>query len=76
LVKLFNPGLPWILFHALRPGRLTTFHLPAQDHSQPALALGGITVSPLPLIIVGFLSAAFLVLTATPAAFSELNRNS
>jgi len=49
--------------------------LPAQDHS-PALALGGITVSPLPLIIVRFLSVAFLVLTATPAAFLELNRNS
>jgi hypothetical protein len=50
--------------------------LPAQDHSQPALALGGITVWPLPLIIVRFLSAAFFVLTATPAAFFELNRNS
>jgi hypothetical protein len=50
--------------------------LPAKDRSQPALALSGITVSPLPLIIVRFLSAAYLVLTATPAAFSKLNRNS
>jgi hypothetical protein len=33
--------------------------LPAQDHSQPALAVGGITVSPLPLIIVRFLSVSF-----------------
>ena len=40
--------------HMLRPGILTTFHLPVQDHSYPALALGGITVYPSTLIIVRF----------------------
>jgi hypothetical protein len=38
----------------LRPGILTTFHLPVQDHSYPALPLAGITVYPLTVIICVF----------------------
>jgi hypothetical protein len=35
----------------LRPGILTTFYLPVQDHSYPALPLAGMTVYTSTLII-------------------------
>jgi hypothetical protein len=56
LVKSFNPGLPGILFQAPWPGSLTTFHMPAQDHSQPPSPLSGISVSPSTLIIARFIA--------------------
>jgi hypothetical protein len=53
----------------LRPGILTTFHLPVQDHSYPALALDGITVYPSTLIILAFPSGSLVSTAALGALF-------